>query len=473
MKMNRLQVDRRTVLRGLGATMALPWLEAMSHGASAMGADSFNSLDKSEKDRLDKPPVRTAFLFFPNGVRPPHWTPKGKGDKYELTPMLSPLREIQDDVLLLENLWNEQTDGRNGHWAKVPAFLSGGYVVRTAGRDMDSGGTSIDQVMADKIGGQTPLPSLELGFDEAYQGVDNIGGGFTRIYGSHIAWRDPHTPVPKEIIPRLAFDRLFRSKRPPVVSGFTTRQKAVTDSLAGDDTSVLDLVAGDAKSLQRKLGQTDRNKIDEYLESVRNVERRIENSLKPQKRWINEGRFDVPRPGPGIPNSHLEHVRLMLDILVLAFWTDTTRISTLMFGNAQAGRDFGFLEGVGNEGYHGISHHRNEADRLDQYEKIGTWHVEQFAYLVKRMKSLSEGTGSLLDHSQILFGTSLRDGNAHSIEDLPLLMAGKACGKIVPGRRLTLEKKTPLCNLYLKMAANAGVELDRFGDSTGKVDQLG
>lgn len=454
--MNFHRINRRTVLRGAGATLALPWLEVMARAESS-----------TSDLALDAPPLRTAFLFMPNGVRPAHWTPKSTGNSYALSPMLQPVAKVRDDLILLENLWNEQTDGRNGHWAKVPAFLSGGYVVRTAGRDLDTGGTSIDQVMANRIGHATPLPSLELGFDQAYQGVDNVGGGFTRIYGSHIAWRDPHTPVPKEIIPRLAFDRLFRSKKTPVVSGFTTQQKAVTDSLAGDDTSVLDLVAEDAKSLQRSLGATDRNKIDEYLESVRSVERRIENTLKPQRRWINEGRFDVPRPGPGIPDSHEEHVRTMLDILVLAFWTDTTRIATLMFGNAQSGRSFGFLDGVGDRHFHGISHHRDDPKVLAKYERIGTWHVEQFAYLVARMKSLNEGPGSLLDHSQILFGSSLRDGNKHDIENLPLLLAGSACGKIRSGRRVTFEKKTPLCNLYLRMAKNADVELPSFGDSTG------
>lgn len=452
-------LSRRTLLRGAGAALALPWLEAM---APAMAADA----------SLKKPPLRAAFLFMPNGVIPDHWTPAGDDEQYELTPMLAPLANVKDDYILLENLWNQHTVGRNGHWPKVPAFLSGGYVVRTSGRDMDTGGTSVDQLLAQAIGDRTPLPSFELGVDEAYTGVDNIGGGFTRIYGSHIAWRDPHTPVPKEIIPQLAFDRLFRTGPAlPVVSGFTTRQPAVAKSLARDDASVLDLVREDAASLRKKIGPSDRAKLDEYLQSVRAVEQRIENTLKPQKRWINEGRFDVPRPGPGIPETHIEHLRLMLDIMVLAFWTDSTRIATFMLGNAQTGRNFSFLDGVKGS-FHGISHHRNEPARMAQYEKIGTWHVEQVAYLLEKMKSLDEGGASLLDNSMVMFGSTLRDGNKHDPHNLPLILAGRGRGTLKPGRRLRAPKDTPLCNLYLSLLHRMGVEKPTFGDSTGLLDGL-
>lgn len=453
------RISRRTVLRGATASLALPLLEAMIPHARA-------------NQSLEKPPVRSAFLFMPNGVRPDHWTPPGHGEEYELTPMLKSLANVKDDYLLLENLWNKNTVGRNGHWPKVPAFLSGGYVVRTSGRDMDTGGTSVDQLMADEIGNRTPLPSLELGVDEAYTGVDNIGGGFTRIYGSHIAWRDPHTPVPKEIIPQLAFDRLFRGSRgTPVVSGFTTQHPAVAKSLARDDLSVLDTVLEDAKSLKRKVGTNDRTKLDEYLESVRSVERRLENTLKPQKRWINEGRLDVPRPGPGIPETHKEHVRLMLDILILAFWTDSTRIATFMFGNAQTGRNFSFLTGVSGS-FHSISHHRNKPDKLTQYETIGTWHIEQFAYFLERMKSLDEAGTSLLDNSMVFFGSTLKDGNRHDPHDLPLILAGRGGGSVRPGRRIRYKRDTPLCNLYLSMLERMGIQRDRFGDSTGHLDRL-
>jgi hypothetical protein len=463
--LTRRPMSRRTALRGIGAALALPLLDAMAP-RTVYGA-------ASAAPSLLEPPLRSAFLFMPNGVRPDHWTPAGDGEAWELTPMLRPLAKVKDDILLLENLWNEKTVGRNGHWPKVPAFLSGGYVVRTSGRDMDTGGTSVDQVMAQHLGERTPLPSFELGVDEAYTGVDNIGGGFTRIYGSHIAWRDPHTPVPKEIIPRLAFDRLFRTgPAAPTVSGFTTRQPTVVKSLARDDTSVLDLVMEDAKNLQNRVGAGDRAKIDEYLESVRSVERRIERALKPQVRWINAGRFDVLRPGPGIPESHEEHVRLMLDVLVLAFWTDSTRVATFMFGNAQTGRNFSFIDGVRGS-FHGLSHHRNEPKTLAQYEKIGTWHVVQLGYLLERMKHLDEAGTPLLDNCQVLFGSTIRDGNSHDEHNLPLVLAGRGKGTIKPGRRVRYERDTPLCNLYVALLNRAGIETKQFGDSTGELNRLG
>ncbi|MCC9608651.1 DUF1552 domain-containing protein [Blastopirellula sp. JC732] len=451
-------ISRRTLLKGTGAALALPWLEAMSR--SSWGSET-----------LSEPPKRVAFLFVPNGVRSDQWNPaKTEDGSFELTPMLEPLKGVKEEITVLENLWHKETVGRNGHWPKVPAWLSGGFVQRTSGRDINTGGVSVDQVLASKIGDRTPLPSLELGVDAAYTGVDNVGGGFTRIYGSHIAWRDPHTPVPKEIVPRLAFDRLFRTTSAgPVVSGFNPHQKAVADSLARDDASVLDLVLTDAKDLRRKVGEADQAKLDEYLESVRSVEKRIETALKPQKRWINEGRFDVPRPGPGIPESHEEHVRLMLDIMVLAFWTDTTRISTFMLGNAQTGRNFSFIDGVRGS-FHGLSHHRNEENERRQYEKIVLWHMTQYAYLIDKMRGLDEGGRSLLDNSLVMYGSSIKDGNTHKEEDLPLLLAGKGGGSFKTNRRITAAKKTPLCNMYVSLLHHMGVEAESFGDSTGPLE---
>lgn len=453
-------ISRRMLLKGAGAALSLPWLEAMAPRLSAT-------------ETLDAPPKRVAFLFVPNGVRSDQWNPpQGEGDGFELSPMLEPLKDVKEELIVLENLWNKQTVGRNGHWPKVPAWLSGGFVERTSGRDINTGGISVDQVLASKIGDRTPLPSLELGVDAAYTGVDNVGGGFTRIYGSHIAWRDPHTPVPKEIIPRLAFDRLFRTKSVPVVSGFNPNQKAVADSLARDDASVLDIVLEDAKSLRKKIGESDRAKLDEYFESVRSVETRMETALKPQKRWINDGRFDLPRPGPGIPEDHREHVRLMLDIMVLAFWTDTTRISTFMLGNAQTGRNFSFLDGVKGS-FHGLSHHRNQENERKQYETIVLWHLAQYAYLIDRMRNLDEGGRSLLDNSLVMYGSSIKDGNTHQERDLPLLLAGKAGTNLRTNRRVTSAKETPLCNFYLSLLHHMGVEAESFGDSTGAVELFG
>ena len=214
------RISRRTVLRGAGVALALPWLEAMAHGAD---------------QALAKPPVRSAFLFMPNGVVPDHWTPAGDDESFELTPYLKSLSNVKDDITLIENLWHEQTTGRNGHWPKVPAWLSGGYVVRSTGQRLDTGGVSIDQVMARHIGAHTPLPSLELGIDAPRTGVDGIGGGFARIYGSYISWRDRNIPVAREIIPQLAFDRLFRTRSAPVISGVDPNHPAIRSSLIRDD----------------------------------------------------------------------------------------------------------------------------------------------------------------------------------------------------------------------------------------------
>jgi len=454
---------RRMMLQGLGAAMALPWLE--STASAAVGTDG--SL------RLDEPPLRMAFLFMPNGVRPDHWTPEGDAEEYAITPHLSALEPHKSEFLLLENLWHERTVGRNGHWPKVPAWLSGGYVERSTGRDLDTGGVSVDQVAARHLGTKTPLSTIELGVDAPRTGVDNIGGGFARMYGSYISWRDPHTPVPKEIIPQLAFDRLFRTgaQAPPGVSGIDPQHPKAMASLQRDDQSVLDLVMADAKALRARGSAADQVKIDEYLESVRSVERRIEATLKPQKRWINEGKFDVPRPGPGIPEEHREHVRLLLDILLLAFWTDSTRIATFMFGDAQTGRDFSFIEGVKGS-FHGISHHRNEPDKRMQYEKIINWHMDEVAWFLDRMRKMDEGGKSLLDNSMVMFGSSLKDGNRHDNENLPLILAGRAKGKLRPGRRVRAPEKTPLCNLYLTMLDMMGVREEKFGDSTGLLEGL-
>ena len=440
--------------------MSLPWLEIMANAAA-----------KSDPLKLSEPPLRMAFLFMPNGVRPDHWTPAGDGEDYEISPHLKPLEAYKSDFLLLENLWNKNTVGRNGHWPKVPAWLSGGYVQRSNGKDLDSGGTTVDQIAAERIGDRTPLPSFELGLDSIRTGIDNAGGGFPRMLGSFLSWRDPHTPVAKEIIPQLAFDRLFRNNTSPVVSSIDPTHPSVVSSLQRDETSILDVVMEDANSLRHKASATDQVKLDEYFESVRSVEKRMEAALKPQKRWINKGALPSDRPGPGIPDTHQEHVRLMLDILILAFWTDTTRIATFMFGDAQSSQDYSFLPGV-NGNFHSISHHLNEENKRSQYEKIINWHTEQMAYFLGKVKGLDEGGTSLLDNSMFLFGSSIKDGNRHLEENLPLLLAGRGKGTLRPGRRLRAEEKTPMCNLHLALLQRMGVMEKSFGDSTGPLAGL-
>ena len=454
------RISRRTMLRGTGAAMALPWLESM---ASAATPDSVST--------LAEPPLRSVFMYMPNGVRPDFWTPAGEGENYETTPHLKPLESLKNDFLLLENLWNAKTVGRNGHWPKVPAWLSGGYVERTSGDDLDSGGTTVDQLLAQKIGDRTMLPSFELGLEATRNGIDTAGGGFARMYGSFISWRDPHTPVPKEIIPQLAFDRLFRSNKAPVISSLNPDDPALLTALQRDESSILDIVQDQARLLRKEGSSSDRVRLDEYFESVRSVEQRLQAALRPQKRWINKGKFPLERPGPGIPATRPEHMKLMMDIMVLALWSDTTRIGTFMTADAQTNEDYSFLPGV-KGGFHSISHHAEEPVRKKQYETCVTWHVEQVAYFLNKLKSLDEGGKSLLDNSMVMFGCGIKCGNLHLEENLPIALAGGGKGTLRGGRRLRFDKKTPLCNLYLSMLHRMGVKEESFGDSTGQLQGL-
>src|SRR5215469_9160606 len=378
--------------------MALPWLETMASAAAT----------NNSGNTLSEPPLRMAYMFMPNGTRPEHWTPEGDGEQYEITPHLKPLEGLKQDFLLLENLWNKNTVGRNGHWPKVPAWLSGGYVERTSGDDLDSGGTTIDQFAAQRIGDRTPLPTIELGLEPPRTGIDTAGGGFARLYGSFLSWRDPHTPAPKEIVPQLAFDRLFRNRRAPISTYEDPAHPSILASLQRDDLSVLDLVMEDAKRIKRQGSASDRVRLDEYFESVRSVEQRIETSMKAQKRWINQAKLPIERPAPGIPETHAEHLRLMLDIFLLAFWSDTTRIGTFMLGDAQSAVDYSFLPGV-KGAFHTLSHHGDVEQTRDQYEKCVTWNIAQAAYFLNRLKGLDEGGTSLLDNSMIMLGGSIKD----------------------------------------------------------------
>ena len=413
-----------------------------------------------------------ACLFMPNGVNPKGWTPEGKGDKFELSPILRPLEDVRDDILVLSNLRNKASDTGDGHYVKTSGWLTGTTITKTTGKDLNAGNRSLDQIAAEKIGHLTVLPSLELGIDPVTTGVDtNVN--YTRVYGSHISWSSPTNPVPCEINPRLAFDRLFRKKN---------REKKQTD----DDKSVLDLVLEDAKALRSKVGKEDQQKLDQYLDSVRSVERRIEaderslsagenadpaskKALQVLNQRINKafgGRDEQKQLGSMPRFDHTEHVRLMMDIMVLAFWTDSTRVSTFMFGNAVSGKNFSFLDGV-KGGFHEISHHQNNSKQLEQYQRINIWHMQQYAYMIGRMKAIDEGGSSLLSNSMVLCGSPLRDGNKHEPRNVPTVLAGQAGGTIKSGRHLEFEKDTPLCNLWVAMLDRVGAPVKKFADSSG------
>ena len=448
-------ISRRTLLKGAGAAVGLPLLEAM--GAPLIAQSK---------------PVRMAFLYMANGVHPNAWTPKEIGKDFQLTPVLEPLAKVRQDLLVLTELWNAGANSGDGHYVKTGGWLTGTTITKTTGSDLRSGGVSMDQLAAQNVGNLTPLPSLELGIEPVTTGVDtNVG--YTRLYGSHISWSTPITPVAKEINPKLAFDRLFR--------------RAAGKKTSEEDKSVLALVLEDSKGLSAKVGTADRRKLDEYFESVRAVEKRIEFDAKRRKEELDgdpESRKAIDALGGRMADAykdpaklrergvdHTGHVRLMLDLMVLAFQTDTTRIATFMFANAVSGKNFSFLEGVSG-GHHQISHHENNPAKMEEYRRIGTWHVAQYAYMLEKLKAIKEGEGTLPDHSMIVFGAGIRDGNAHSPVNLPIVLAGKAGGTLATGRHLVFEKKTPLCNLYRSMLKRMGCPVDSFGDSKGELPGL-
>jgi len=445
------------MLKGMGACIALPFLEAMAiPGPSPVGAS----------------PVRTAFLFMPNGVQPDRWTPATTGSGFELTPQLMPLEKFRKDIVVLGELMNKNSlfKGADGHYAKSASLLTCMPIKQTVGDNISSGGVSVDQVIAAGVGHDTLFPSLEYGLDRITTGVD-INVGFTRLYGSSISWKSPNQPLSKEIDPRLAFDRLFRQ----YVPGAKVKDDPYKQS-------ILDMVLADANNLKRHLGRADQDKVSEYLESIYSVEKRISNDAN-RTRFAKNITPDITRELVRLNHSIEEYkeayggvditekTRLMLDIMALAFWSDASRVSTFMFGNSVSDRNFSFLDGVkGN--HHSISHHMDKTEALEEYTRITQWHVAQYAYFLDKLQNIREGDKTLLDNSMVVFTSDLRDGNRHSPKNLPIVLAGKGGGKIKTGQHLAYEKETPLANLYLTMLQSMDLPHQKFGDCTGTLTGL-
>jgi len=430
------------MLRGVGAALALPWLEARSVTRALAGSPAA------------RPPVRMAVLYMANGTNADMWTPEGEGRDFKLSPTLEPLGDLKDDVLVLTNLWNKGSEASEGHYVKTSGFLTCTTVTKTVGVDLSCNGVSMDQVAARQAGRQTPLPSLELAMDPVSTGVDN-NVGYTRVYGAHIAWAGPTSPLAREINPRLVYDRLFRAARPRA-------DAAVQDKL------LLDRVLDDAKRLRDRLGTPDRQRLDEYLEGVRSLEERLGRTVGTGPTdWTPRAPIDAAAAPPETdPRSHADNVRWMLDMIALALQSDTTRVCTFMFGNAVSGRNFSFLPGV-RGGHHDISHHAKDKEKLRQYQLIGRWHVDQYAYLLRKLRGMKEGDGTVLDNSMILFGAGLRDGDSHNPHNLPLVVGGRGGGRLASGQHLAYAKDTPLSNLYVSMLDAFGAPVEWFADSTG------
>lgn len=433
-------ISRRAALRGAGVALGLPWLEAMA--SAAVGGSKQAS-----------GPVRLAVLYMPNGVNTATWTPQGQGRDYTFSPSLAPLADLKDDVLVVSNLWNAGANTGDGHYVKESSLLTCTTISKTLGVDINMHGISMDQIAAQKVADQTPLPSLELGIEPEATGVDtNVG--YTRVYGCHIAWSSPTTPLAREINPRSVYERIFRAASPH-------------GSAIKEDTLLLDRVLGQANKLRAQVGSADQRRLDEYLSVVRSLETRLERSSDPKRNtWKPRiSLASVPKPTDS-PKSHEEHSRLMLDLIALAFQSDTTRVSTFMFGNAVSGVNFRFLEGV-TDSHHEISHHSNNPDKLRQYALINRWHVEQYAYLLRKLRDMKEGEKSVLDNSMVLFGSALSDGNSHNPHKLPLVLGGHGGGRLATGQHLVYTEDTPAANLYVSMLDAFGAPVPRFADSTG------
>lgn len=436
-----MKISRRTLLRGAGVTLGLPWLEAM-----------MPSIGRAQS-QAPRNPVRMAMLYMPNGVNTAHWYPEGEGRGFKLSTTLEPLSGLNDDILVVSNLWNAAAKGGDGHYCKEAAILTCATLKKTPGVDL-ANGISMDQVAAQRLGERTPLPSLELGIAPVAVGVD-LAVGYTRIYGSHISWSNPNTPLPRELNPRGVYERLYRAGN------------AQSGDAAKLDSLLLDRVLSDAKRLRSEVGAADGARLDEYLSLMRSIEQRVERASKGEKRdWKARVPLKPDAAPPEQPGNHQEHCKLMLDMMATAFQSDTTRISTFMFGNAVSNVSFRFLEGV-NLGHHDTSHHGKTEDKLRQYQIISRWHVEQYAYLLRKLKSMKEGDSNVLDNSMILFGSALSDGDSHSPHKLPLVLGGRGGGRIAAGQHLRYTEDTPLANLYVSMLDAFGAPVERFADSTG------
>jgi len=422
--------------------MALPMLDAMTPTAKAYAEAAS--------------PVRMAFIFFPNGAIVPSWKPEGSENDWTLSKSLEPLAKVKGDINVFTGLTQHHGrangDGGGDHARNAGSFLTGAQPRKTAGAD-NKLGVSVDQAAAKLIGGSTPLPSLELGVERG-RNSGNCDSGYSCAYSANVSWKSETTPMAKEINPKLAFERLFGSAE-------AAKGRAERDVYR---KSILDIVAEDAALLRKRLGKKDQRKLEEYFNSVRELELRIDRSATRRSEVPD---VDVPA---GIPREIESHIRLMYDVMTLAFQTDTTRISTFMLANAGSNRSYPMVGVKG--GHHSLSHHRNKQETMDQISKIDRFLVTQFAYFIEKLKSVQEGEKTLLDNSLILYGSAIADANRHTHHDLPIVVAGSGGGQLETGRLREYENETPLNNLFVSMCHMSGAKVAELGDSTGPLKNL-
>lgn len=432
----------------MGTAIALPMLDAMTPALAGIN------------DAGKKSPVRLSFVYVPNGIVMEDWTPKVLGKDFECTRILKPLQAFRDDFFVLSGLadynGNALGDGPGDHGRAGASFLTGVHCKKTAGADIQ-GGVSADQIAAQAIGSATRFASLELGCEDS-RTVGNCDSGYSCAYTNSISWRTPTTPMPPEVNPRMVFERLFGTVDLSLDSATRARR-------ARYRKSILDTVQADTRQLVATLGPKDKRKIDEYLYAIREIEQRIEAAEK-ENREITPS---IEKPA-GIPTTFNQYAKLMSDLQVIAFQSDLTRVTTMVVAREGSMRVYPEINIA--DPHHPLTHHRNNPDWIEKVKQINCFHTELFAYFLQKLKSTPDGDGTLLDHSMIVYGAALGDGNRHTHEDLPILLVGRGDGSLKPGRHLKYPYKTPITNLYLTLLDRMGVHPEKIGDSTGKVEHL-
>jgi hypothetical protein len=426
----------------LGASIALPFLDAMTPAFAA----------------TKQAPLRMAFTYVPNGISMNAWTPAKVGADFEMSRILAPLAPYKDRLLLLSGLTHHNGfplgDGAGDHARAAATFLTGVHPRKTSGADI-AAGISVDQMAAQKLAGKTRFGSIELACEDGRL-VGNCDSGYSCAYSNSISWRTPSQPNPPEVNPRAVFERLF---------GDASEDPAMMQRRAIYRRSILDFVMNDAKTIKVSLGPTDNRKLDEYLDGIREIERRIEQAEE-------DGNHIAPsmEHPDGVPVEFADHVKLMFDLMAVAFQTDSTRVATFMIGREGSTRTYREI-GI-PDAHHPITHHRNDPELIEKVTQINCFHMQQYAYLLKKLSSIQEGDGTLLDNVMIVYGSGLSDGNQHDHSNLPVLVAGGGAGSLKTGRHVQYKKETPMANLLVSMLDRMGVDHGLPGDATGPLDRL-
>jgi hypothetical protein len=445
----------------MGIAVALPWLEAM-----APATPMITRVARANRigNEVKTAPVRMAFMYVPNGMHMRHWKPSGPDpNHFKLKPIFKPVQQFRDKMNIISGLTLDGAmahgDGGGDHARSVASFLTGAHPKKTHGTNIRNG-ISVDQVAAERIGHLTRLKSLEIGTEESSTG-GQCDTGYSCLYTSNISWRTERSPLAKEINPAAIFERLFGSEQGKTIDSRPLEAKA------SNRKSILDFVNQEAKSLHQNLGVTDRRKLDEYLYAVRDIERRLGSADRLDQTETDHTTFQRP---VGVPRQYDEHVKLLLDMMVLAFQSDSTRVASFMYANAGSNRAYTNLSI--KDGHHNISHHGNSRQKQQKIAEINTFHMTLMSHFLKRLDSIPEGDATLLDNCMVLYGSGISDGNSHSHKDLPIAMFGRGGGSIRTGRHIQLRVGTPLTNLYCSMLNRVGAPVKKFSDSSGFVEEI-